>query len=182
MRRLCILSCIVLSLPAREPDSRRVIIPVKQVLAASVFTAEAEILDYDSSTVRFRAIAFSDTINQARCYGALLPRPQQAQSNYNRRWSGTLPDPGDTVLVVISPARNITLFGKKVRDHYRLWYPDLHDNISIFEFEAPLKPIEGMIVHSRKGNTIRAEDGCLLPAAKLRMLEARYKKETQRKL
>lgn len=179
MRRLYILSCVLLSLPAQEPDSRRVIIPVKQVLAASAFTAEAEILDYDSNVVRFRALAFSDTINQARCYGACLPRLQQAQSNYNRRWSGTMPDPGDTVLVVISPARYITLFGKKVRDHYRLWYPDLRDNISVFEFEAPLEPVEGMTVHSSKGGTIRAEDGCLLPAAKLRMLEARYKKETQ---
>jgi hypothetical protein len=76
----------------------------------------------------------------------------------------------------------IRIFGKRVKNDYRLWSPLMTGSISIFEYSAPLKSIDSSMILGTNGKTESCWDGCLIPINLTSSLVAEYRQKFKNKL
>jgi len=99
--------------------------------------------------------------------------PNYSLIDYQERetYTGYWPNKGDTVLVVIDSLNNISVFGIKIDDYYRIWSPYLTGSTATFRIKEPIKPLsldDANCYNLPLGKS--CWDGCLLHIEAIRQL------------
>lgn len=79
-------------------------------------------------------------------------------------YSGTVPNPGDTVLYV-GTNTGAVFYAERQKEDYRLWSPTFPWSIPIFVFSKPFRPIPGHDMGAMNDSLGRSWDGCLVAKA-----------------
>jgi len=158
-------------------------IVVEDLIGSSKFAGQVVITGYyGKSKILFKSTDYKDTITIAKV-------SRQLDNGYNFPYKPTdnyltenYPHIGDTVFIVVNENDLIRIFGKRVKNDYRLWSPLMTGSISIFEYSAPLKSIDSSMVLGTNGKTESCWDGCLIPINLTSSLVAEYRQKFKNKL
>ncbi len=150
---------------------------VSSLIASARFVGEVVITESDTTGfIRFKSIEFEDTLSQANCSICTW----YDHTDFNRYdWTNNIPYIGDTVLIIMKRERAV-VFGKKIKEHYRLWSIPYTMSIAIFSFENPILPLsekDRILPFFNSDSITTCSDGCLLPISELHNLIKKYRKK-----
>jgi hypothetical protein len=166
-----------------ELTAKALRIVVEDLIGSSKFAGQVVITGYDGKgKILFKSTDYKDTITIAKV-------GRQLENGYNFPYKPTdnyltenYPHIGDTVFIVVNENDLIRIFGKPVKNDYRLWSPLMTGSISIFEYSVPLKSIDSSMVLGTNGKTESCWDGCLIPINLTSSLVSEYRQKFKNKL
>jgi hypothetical protein len=157
-------------------------IVVEDVIGSSNFAGQVVIIGYDGKgQISFKSTDYKDTISVAKVGRQLDNGYDFPYKPTDNCWTENYPYIGDTVFIVVNCNDFITIFGKQVKNDYRLWSPLMTGSIAIFEFSEPLKPIDSTMVLGTQGQTKSCWDGCLIPINLTKSLVSEYRQRFKEK-
>lgn len=159
------------------------VIHVGSAIGSSSFAGEVVIVkDSKTGKIKLHYTEFPDTLisheeNWPFEEGYQFPYPPGED-----RMTGNWPAPGDTVFVVLSSKGLVPIFGKRIGERYRLWYPGFTGSVAIFNFQSPLQVLskEDELVNPLKKDTsdttnFSCWDGCFFPISQTRDIIQKYR-------
>lgn len=178
-----ILTILIMLTVTNELTAKPLRIVVEDLIGSSKFAGQVVITGYDGKgKILFKSTDYKDTITIAKV-------GRQLENGYNFPYKPTdnylteiYPHIGDTVFIVVNENDLIRIFGKRVKNDYRLWSPLMTGSISIFEYSAPLKSIDSSMILGTNGKTESCWDGCLIPINLTSSLVAEYRQKFKNKL
>jgi hypothetical protein len=158
-------------------------IVVEDVIGSSKFAGQVVVIGYDGKgQISFKSTEYKDTISIAKVDKQLDNGYDFSYKPKDNYWTENYPHIGDTIFIVVNENDLIRIFGKQVKNDYRLWSPLMTGSIAIFEFSEPLKPIDSSMVIGVNGQTKSCWDGCLIPINLTNSLVSEYRQRFKDKL
>lgn len=177
-----ILIILILLTGTNEIKAKPLLVVVEDLIGSSKFAGQVVITGYNSNDkILFKSTDYKDTISVA-IVGEQMSFIDFFFSLRFNNWTGYYPRIGDSVFIVIDENDLVRIFGKKIKNDYRLWSPLLTLSIAIFEYSEPLKPIDSSRVMVSLVNTVSCWDGCLMPIKLTNSLITKYRQKFKKKL
>ena len=164
---------------------RPIRIVVSDLLGSAKYIDEVVITKYDGKgKVYFQSLKYKDTINNASCGRQITNGWNFPYRQEENNWTENQPFIGDTVLVIIDGYDRVKIYGKRIKNDFRLWSPLMSGSLAHFNFESPIKPVEKtkILNNSDTNKTMACWDGCLIPVDKLDLLIKNYKANFSKKV
>lgn len=156
---------------------------LEDIIGSSKFAGQVIVTGYNGKgNIFFNPTDIKDTLTTASVTRQIengYNFPYKTSDNY---WTENYPKIVDTVFIVVNDNGLIRIFGKQVKNNYRLWSPLMTGSIAIFEFSEPLKPIDTSMVIGMNGQSKSSWEGCLIPISLTNTLVSEYRQKFKEKL